>query len=191
MIPDHGTASPPQEPMAAYRELRRLGLLQPDPAQQLAVEGLQNLYRAILDYRPETGLRGWLARCGLTENGNAHSPMGLYLCGPVGRGKSMLMGLFFAAVPGVRKRRVHFHAFMLEVHDRIERVVVDRLADQPGETPVAPPVELEHVELFFEQRDKREKELVLQAMLVEPLRWKVGRRHDDDPRIEKCGKQAP
>ena len=107
--------------MAAYRELRRLGLLQPDPVQQLAVEGLQNLYRALLDYRPETGLRGWLARCGLTENGNAHSPMGLYLCGPVGRGKSMMMDLFFAAVPGVRKRRVHFHAFMLEVHDRIER----------------------------------------------------------------------
>src|SRR6516162_286345 len=121
MIPDHGTASPAQEPMAAYRELRRLGLLQPDPAQQLAVEGLQNLCRALLDCRPETGLRGWLARFGLTENGNADSPMGLYLCGPVGRGKSMMMDLFFAAVPGVRKRRVHFHAFMLEVHDRIER----------------------------------------------------------------------
>ena len=107
--------------MAAYRELRQTGLLQPDPTQQSAVERLQSLYHALLDDRPETGLRGWLARFGLTENGNADSPMGLYLCGPVGRGKSMLMDLFFAAVPGLRKRRVHFHAFMLEVHDRIER----------------------------------------------------------------------
>ena len=121
MIPDPGTASAAQEPMAAYRELRQTGLLQPDPTQQSAVERLQSLYHALLDDRPETGLRGWLARFGLTENGNADSPMGLYLCGPVGRGKSMLMDLFFAAVPGLRKRRVHFHAFMLEVHDRIER----------------------------------------------------------------------
>jgi cell division protein ZapE len=119
--PDAGPAFTTREPMAVYRELRQKGLLQPDPAQQLAIERLQSLYRALLHYRPETGLRGWLARFGLTENGNAHAPMGLYLCGPVGRGKSMLMDLFFAAVPSPRKRRVHFHAFMLEVHDRIER----------------------------------------------------------------------
>ena len=107
--------------MAAYRALCQRGLLQPDPAQQLAVERLQSLYRALLHYRPETGLRGWLARFGLVENGGNEAPMGLYLCGPVGRGKSMLMDLFFRSVPGARKRRVHFHAFMLEVHDRIER----------------------------------------------------------------------
>ena len=107
--------------MAVYRELRQKGLLQPDPAQQLAVERLQSLYRALLHYRPETGRRGWLARFGLSDNGSAQVPVGLYLCGPVGRGKSMLMDLFFAAARSLRKRRVHFHAFMLEVHDRIER----------------------------------------------------------------------
>jgi cell division protein ZapE len=121
MIPDPRTASPAQEPIAAYRELRRLGLLQPDPAQQPAVEGLQSLCRALMDYRPETGLRARLARFRLSDNGGAQLPRGLYLQGPVGRGKSMLMDLFFAAAPGLRKRRVHFHAFMLEVHDRIER----------------------------------------------------------------------
>jgi len=123
MIPDPARLSSAQGPMAAYQELRKKGLLQPDPAQELAIARLQSLYQALLDYRPETGLRGWLARFGLVENGGDHAPMGLYLYGPVGRGKSLLMDLFFAAVPdfGPRRRRVHFHAFMLEVHDRIER----------------------------------------------------------------------
>jgi cell division protein ZapE len=122
MAPDAGTpAAPTAEPMAVYRALRQRGMLQPDPAQQLAIERLQSLYRALLHYQPETGLRGWLARFGLAENGGSHAPVGLYLCGPVGRGKSMLMDLFFRSVPSVRKRRVHFHAFMLEVHDRMEQ----------------------------------------------------------------------
>jgi len=120
MIPDPGTASPRREPIAVYRELQQRGGLLPDPAQLPVLERLQSLYHALLDYRPETGLRGWLARFGRGENGRAHTPMGLYLWGPVGRGKSMLMDLFFAAVPGTRKQRVHFHAFMAEVHDRIE-----------------------------------------------------------------------
>jgi cell division protein ZapE len=107
--------------MAAYRALRQTGALELDMAQQLAVEKLQSLYRGLLHYRPETGLRGWLARFGLGENGGSHAPAGLYLCGPVGRGKSLLMDLFFRSVPNPRKRRVHFHAFMLEVHDRIEQ----------------------------------------------------------------------
>jgi cell division protein ZapE len=120
MILDPGTASPAQEPMAVYHRLRLTEQLQPDPAQELAVERLQSLYRTLLDYRPESGLRGWLARFGRGENGRARAPTGLYLHGPVGRGKSILMDLFFAAVSNMPKRRVHFHAFMLEVHDRIE-----------------------------------------------------------------------
>ena len=120
MIPDPGTAAPRREPIAVYRDLQQQEVLQPDPAQLPALERLQSLYHALLDYRPETGLRGWLGRFGRGENGRAHTPMGLYLWGPVGRGKSMLMDLFFAAVPGTRKQRVHFHAFMAEVHDRIE-----------------------------------------------------------------------
>src|SRR6266436_5221624 len=130
MAPDAGAASPTAEPMAVYRRLRQKGVLQPDPAQQLAVERLQSLYRALLHYRPETGLRGWLARFGLSDNASDQIPVGLYLCGPVGRGKSMLMDLFFAALPNPCKRRVHFHAFMLEVHDRIERERRAR-TDQP------------------------------------------------------------
>ncbi len=107
--------------MPAYRVLRQQGRLAPDPAQQLAIERLQSLHRALLNYHPEHGSRGWLARFGLGEDPSAHAPMGLYLCGPVGRGKSMLMDLFFATAPIEHKQRVHFHAFMLEIHDRIEQ----------------------------------------------------------------------
>src|SRR5262249_46552629 len=120
-FPIRAALAPRREPIALYRELRRGGTLQPDPAQQLAVENLQSLYRALLHYQPEAGLHGWLARFGFSANGAFQIPLGLYLCGPIGRGKTMLMDLFFAAVPSLRKRRFHFHAFMLEVHDRIER----------------------------------------------------------------------
>src|SRR5437868_7478887 len=108
MAPDAGTAAAPNaEPMAVYRALRQRGLLQPDPAQQLAIERLQSLYRALLLYQPETGLRGWLARFGLAENGGGHAPVGLYLCGPVGLGRSILMDLSFRAMAGLRKRAVY------------------------------------------------------------------------------------
>jgi cell division protein ZapE len=142
-------SSPTREPIEVYRELRQKGRLQPDTAQQLAVERLQSLYRALSDYRPETGLRGWLARFGLSENGGADAPLGLYLCGPVGRGKSMLMDLFFAAVPNPRKRRVHFHAFMLEVHDRIERE--RRAKTQKPIAKVAADIALEAALLCFDE----------------------------------------
>ncbi len=118
---DIGAPGAAPEPMARYRALLRQGRLEPDAAQSLAVERLQSLHRALLDYRPESGFHGWLARFGLAELAGEHAPVGLYLCGPVGRGKSMLMDLFFGSAPVARKRRVHFHAFMLDIHDRIER----------------------------------------------------------------------
>ncbi|MGP1397517.1 MAG: cell division protein ZapE [Inquilinaceae bacterium] len=107
-------------PLDAYRALRRDGALQADPAQLLAMEKLQSLHRALHDYEPRDDQGGWRARMGLTRRPDP-APQGLYLFGGVGRGKSMLMDLFFKTAPVARKRRVHFHAFMLEVHDRLHQ----------------------------------------------------------------------
>lgn len=106
-------------PAGLYRERSEAGLIRSDPAQHRAVARLQELHEALLRYRPP-GRRALRALLRLGERGPA-MPNGLYLWGSVGRGKSMLMDLFFAAAPLAHKRRVHFHAFMLDVHDRIER----------------------------------------------------------------------
>ncbi|HTZ38016.1 MAG TPA: cell division protein ZapE [Stellaceae bacterium] len=105
-------------PAARYAARCAAGAIRPDPAQARVVARLDALYRALAG-RDAPARRGWLDRLGL--GGWAAPPKGVYLWGPVGRGKSMLMDLFFAAAPVANKRRVHFHAFMLEVHERIER----------------------------------------------------------------------
>ena len=102
-------------PQALYRARCAAGTIRPDAAQARAVEHLERLYRELRDHAPAA--RGWFGR--LLGNPQP-APRGLYLWGPVGRGKSMLMDLFFATAPVAHKRRVHFHAFMLEVHDRME-----------------------------------------------------------------------
>ena len=105
-------------PLALYRARLDSGELLPAGSQRLAVDKLQSLWRALLNYKPNNGEHGWRARLGLAP-ASPPPPMGLYLFGGVGRGKSMLMDMFFATAPVARKRRVHFYAFMLEVHDRI------------------------------------------------------------------------
>jgi cell division protein ZapE len=105
-------------PVFAYRDRLRAGELEPDPGQELAAEKLQSVHNALKHYDPESGRSGWKARLGL-ERRRAEPPQGLYIYGGVGTGKSMLMDLFFAEAPVEAKRRVHFHAFMAEVHDRL------------------------------------------------------------------------
>ncbi|HWK44111.1 MAG TPA: cell division protein ZapE [Stellaceae bacterium] len=114
---DAGPASAPATPLAVYRARRAAGDLKPDPMQELAVEKLQILHRVLQGYRPPATERGWRARLGLVSG--VRPPQGLYMFGGVGRGKSMLMDLFFATSTVGAKRRVHFHAFMQEVHDAI------------------------------------------------------------------------
>jgi len=108
-------------PLSVYRARRGTGTLKADPAQELAAEKLQSLWHALKDYKPASGQTGWRARFGLTRRPDP-APQGLFIYGDVGRGKSMLMDLFYETVPVEQKVRVHFHAFMLEVHERLHAI---------------------------------------------------------------------
>jgi cell division protein ZapE len=102
--------------LAAYDALVAGGELRPDPEQRAAAERL-NLLQSELEAVPPRGSLLWR----LTGR-KPESPRGVYLWGAVGRGKSMLMDLFYDQLHIQRKRRVHFHAFMLDVHARMREV---------------------------------------------------------------------
>lgn len=107
-------------PLAAYHQRVAAGVLTPDPHQERAAQRLDDLAEELGRWSPGA----WL--------GKRAAPRGVYLWGPVGRGKSMLMDLFFEAAPVKRKQRVHFHEFMLAQHSfmRAARARGDLGADQ-------------------------------------------------------------
>src|SRR5437763_12812188 len=108
-------STPPASFHAHYRFLVASGAIEADPAQARAAEALAALEQRLSGYKPASkqGLFGRL----FADNGEA--PRGLYVHGEVGRGKTMLMDLFFQQAPVAHKRRAHFHEFMAEVHERI------------------------------------------------------------------------
>ena len=93
--------------LARYEARIADGVIDADSAQAEAAARLDTLAKALAD----KGKSGWFSK---------PAPVtGLYLWGGVGRGKSMLMDLFFEAAPVTPKRRVHFHEFMGSVHDML------------------------------------------------------------------------
>jgi cell division protein ZapE len=110
----------------AYAALVAAGELKPDSDQEHAVQALDRLAGELANSRPGI-LERWFGRR------HAHD-RGVYLWGGVGRGKSMLMDLAFDHIPAEPKRRVHFHAFMLDVHQRL------RAARKSEEGDPIPPV---------------------------------------------------
>jgi cell division protein ZapE len=113
-----------------YEAMVASGELRPDPDQRATVERLASL-AAELEAQPAKGSVLWrmLRKAPVP-------PRGLYMWGGVGRGKSMMMDLFFSCTEVPAKRRVHFHEFMLEVHDRLRAERVKEKGD-----PIPPVVE--------------------------------------------------
>src|SRR4030081_658369 len=109
--------SPPSASfLAHYQSVVASGAIEPDAAQADAAGAFAALEQRLASYKPGRK-QGLLGRLFADKNGS--SPRGLYIYGEVGRGKTMLMHLFFQQSPVVHKRRAHFHEFMAEVHERI------------------------------------------------------------------------
>jgi len=112
------------------------GRLERDAAQSALVGQLAALEARIAEHRlaRKSSSLGWLF--GSRESKEARIK-GLYICGDVGRGKTMLMDFFFDTSPVVRKRRAHFHEFMLDVHERVHGFRQKmRLGEHAGEDPI-------------------------------------------------------
>lgn len=119
-----------------YDNLVRKGEIVRDPAQERLARALDRLIEEIGRKRVSTksSALGWL----FAKRHESRAPVrGLYIHGGVGRGKTMLMDLFFELVPVRRKRRTHFNDFMADVHDRIDR---HRQALRRGETSEDDPI---------------------------------------------------
>ncbi|HGM5834919.1 TPA: cell division protein ZapE [Serratia marcescens] len=112
-------------PLSRYQQALDAGEYQADEVQRRAVTQLDRIYQALLQKPAASatagGLRGKLSR--LLGKGGDTAPQrpvqGLYMWGGVGRGKTWLMDMFFHSLPGDRKMRLHFHRFMLRVHEEL------------------------------------------------------------------------
>ncbi|MEM7650561.1 MAG: cell division protein ZapE [Pseudomonadota bacterium] len=97
-----------KSPKQLYQHRLNDGVLKPDTVQARAIEHLERLFAELQNYKPR---KAWFSR-------KDKRPKGVYFHSGVGRGKSMLMDLFYECVPEkMPKMRVHFHAFMIDLHD--------------------------------------------------------------------------
>lgn len=153
--PDPGTG-----PLPAYRAWVAAGRLQADPAQAMAAETLQDLWRRLRGYVPQPGpateeasgsFLGRLFRRRPADEALPSAPQGLYLVGEVGRGKSMLMDLFFASADIAPKRRIHFHQFMQGCHRRIHAWRQANPAEADPIPPLADSIIAEAALLCFDE----------------------------------------
>jgi cell division protein ZapE len=126
----------PSSVSAQYAAGVTAGRIERDDAQLTVLDMMARLEARIAEYRlaRKSSSLGWL----FASRESALPPIkGLYIYGDVGRGKTMLMDLFFEATPVVRKRRAHFHEFMLDVHERIYAFRQGiKLGEHPDEDPI-------------------------------------------------------
>ncbi|MCL9781492.1 cell division protein ZapE [Vibrio sp. S4M6] len=105
------------------QDIEQLGFKE-DEAQRRAVEALDKLYIDLIDYLNapiENKGKAWQKWFKKTDN-SVQTPRGLYLWGGVGRGKTYLMDSFYESLPTNNKMRMHFHRFMLRVHDELREL---------------------------------------------------------------------
>ena len=119
-----------------YAALVDAGKIEADPGQAVLVASLAALERRLEERRlaRKSSSLGWL----FAKREKAGSPLkGLYVYGEVGRGKTMLMDLFFEASAVERKRRAHFHEFMADVHERVHAYRQEiKNGTQPDQDPI-------------------------------------------------------
>jgi len=121
---------------SAYNALVSKGQIEPDPAQIELITKLDKLLVQVSTKRlsNKSSSLGWL----FGKKADAENAVkGLYIWGDVGRGKSMMMDMFFDALPNKRKRRAHFNDFMTDAQDRIH---AHRKAYEAGETKEEDPI---------------------------------------------------
>lgn len=111
-------------PASRYQLALNEGTHQPDDVQREAVNRLEMIYQALTAKPAEVeqsgGLKAAFGRLLGKKATQAKTPVrGLYMWGGVGRGKTWLMDLFYLSLPGERKQRLHFHRFMLRVHEEL------------------------------------------------------------------------
>jgi cell division protein ZapE len=124
-------------PLPAFRAMVAAGELAPDASQELVATRLQELWTRLRGYDPPlrpTNGAGLFARL-LRREPTPEAPIGLYIVGDIGRGKSMLVDLFFAAADVRRKQRIHFHRFMQNAHERFHAI---RSANPDTHDPIPP-----------------------------------------------------
>ncbi|MBZ8135022.1 cell division protein ZapE [Afifella sp. IM 167] len=123
-----------------YGELAAEGGITADPGQKELAERLDALLTALCEARTRSkrSSLGWL----FSRSGAPQTVPGLYIHGPVGRGKTMLMDIFFELAPNARKRRAHFNDFMQDVQERIA-LFRKRLkaGEVDGDDPIKPVAE--------------------------------------------------
>jgi cell division protein ZapE len=121
---------------AHYAAAVASGRVESDDAQLVVLDMMARLETRIAEYRlaRKSSSLGWLFA---SRQRALPQLKGLYIYGEVGRGKTMLMDFFFATSPVERKRRAHFHEFMLDVHERIHAVRQDmKRGEHEGEDPI-------------------------------------------------------
>ncbi|MBN1239327.1 MAG: AFG1 family ATPase, partial [Gammaproteobacteria bacterium] len=106
-------------PLAEYRRRVAAGQVVADASQEQAMQRLERLHRDLVAGGPPP--RGWRRRVARLARRPIAPARGVYLWGGVGRGKTFMMDLFFAALPFDDKLRLHFHRFMAIVHDDLKR----------------------------------------------------------------------